>query len=317
MENEALVKNDYLQMMPIDQAKQNYGLFGEFVKSILKEDLDYGVIPGTQKKSLYKAGAEKLRFVYGIGIEIEPIEAIVDNENLVVDYTYRCTARSRTGQILAQCEGNCNSAEAKFGYVWKEERDLPDGVNKDKLISRKSGKKMSEFDFAITKGETTGQYGKPAEYWKMWKDAQVSGRAKPVSRKTKKGSNMEAWEIDEEVVQYRIKNPDVVGLKNTIMKMAQKRAFVGAILLATGASEWFTQDIEDMDITGTGYIHSDEPTYTPYEEVKPEWFFEVEACTTPAEVDLVAIKYKDEILADAGIRKMVNTFKLNLKNEVK
>lgn len=34
---------------------------------------------------------------------------------------------------------------------------------------------------------------------------------------------------------------------NTIVKMAQKRAYVGAILTATGTSELFTQDIEDAE----------------------------------------------------------------------
>lgn len=34
---------------------------------------------------------------------------------------------------------------------------------------------------------------------------------------------------------------------NTLQKMAQKRAFVGAIILAVGASDFFTQDIDDMD----------------------------------------------------------------------
>ena len=47
-----------------------------------------------------------------------------------------------------------------------------------------------------------------------------------------------------------------MSMKNTIMKIAQKRAFVGAMLLATGASEFFTQDIEDMDINGNlSYQH--------------------------------------------------------------
>lgn len=32
---------------------------------------------------------------------------------------------------------------------------------------------------------------------------------------------------------------------NTLMKMAQKRAFVGAVIQATGASDFFTQDIDD------------------------------------------------------------------------
>ena len=198
--NESLTRNDYLQMMPIEQAQQNYGVFREFVKSILKENLDYGTIPGTPKPSLYKPGAEKLRFVYAIGIEMEPIEFTVNHETLFVDYTYRCTAKSRTGQILAQCEGNCNSEEAKFGYVWKKESDLPKNADKSKLLSRMSGKKLSEFDFAINKAETGGQYGKPADYWAMWKEAQETGKAKPIKRKTKTGKLMDAWEIDEEEV---------------------------------------------------------------------------------------------------------------------
>ncbi len=33
---------------------------------------------------------------------------------------------------------------------------------------------------------------------------------------------------------------------NTIQKMAQKRSLVGAVLIATGATEFFTQDLEDL-----------------------------------------------------------------------
>lgn len=36
--------------------------------------------------------------------------------------------------------------------------------------------------------------------------------------------------------------------------MAQKRAYVGAILNATGASEFYTQDVEDMNIGGNAEI---------------------------------------------------------------
>jgi hypothetical protein len=32
---------------------------------------------------------------------------------------------------------------------------------------------------------------------------------------------------------------------NTLQKMAQKRAFVGAVIMATGASDFFSQDLED------------------------------------------------------------------------
>ena len=40
-------------------------------------------------------------------------------------------------------------------------------------------------------------------------------------------------------------NPDTPDLVNTILKMATKRAYIAAVLNATGASEFFTQDLED------------------------------------------------------------------------
>lgn len=54
------------------------------------------------------------------------------------------------------------------------------------------------------------------------------------------------------VVQYRIPNPNPYDTLNTVAKMAQKRAFVGAVLMAARASVFFTQDIEDFDESDTG-----------------------------------------------------------------
>ena len=36
---------------------------------------------------------------------------------------------------------------------------------------------------------------------------------------------------------------------NTVLKMSQKRALIGATIAATGASDYFTQDLDDMDKT--------------------------------------------------------------------
>lgn len=47
-------------------------------------------------------------------------------------------------------------------------------------------------------------------------------------------------------VKYKINNPDICSLVNTILKMAKKRAFVDAVLQVASLSEVFTQDIEDM-----------------------------------------------------------------------
>lgn len=246
------VRSD-LQMVPIEQAQHWYNDFVTFSKSILKKDLDYGIIPGTPKPTLLKAGAEKLRFAYGLGVEFETIDKVIDFDRPFVDYTYKCTIKSKSGQTLSQCEGNCNSLEAKFGFLWKPINELPEGTDITRLPTKTSGKKLVEFEFSINKAETTGQYGKPQEYWEKWQEAIKSGKAHRTTKTSRGGKVMEAWEMDDTVTLYRIMNPDVVGMKNTIMKMAQKRAFVGAILLATGASEFFTQDIEDMEINGAIY----------------------------------------------------------------
>lgn len=48
------------------------------------------------------------------------------------------------------------------------------------------------------------------------------------------------------VLQQRVSNPDIYDLQNTLVKMAKKRAYVDAVLNATGASRLFTQDLEDI-----------------------------------------------------------------------
>jgi 5'-3' exonuclease len=51
---------------------------------------------------------------------------------------------------------------------------------------------------------------------------------------------------DEMVVQYQVPNEAIFDQTNTIVKMAQKRAFVGAVLLATRASGVFAADVDDL-----------------------------------------------------------------------
>jgi hypothetical protein len=48
--------------------------------------------------------------------------------------------------------------------------------------------------------------------------------------------------------EYKVENPNPYSLVNTLQKMAQKRALVGATLQATGSSGLFTQDLDDMEI---------------------------------------------------------------------
>lgn len=48
--------------------------------------------------------------------------------------------------------------------------------------------------------------------------------------------------------EKKYKNREPFDMINTFQKMAQKRAYVGAVIIATGASDFFTQDLDDMDL---------------------------------------------------------------------
>ena len=71
--------------------------------------------------------------------------------------------------------------------------------------------------------------------------------------------------------KYRSLNP--YDVKNTLEKMAEKRALVAAILIATALSDMFTQDIEDMPYLVNGGDSGTEPStpkQTPKSNPKPQ-----------------------------------------------
>lgn len=143
--------------------------------------MDYGVIPGTPKPSLFKPGAEKLTRLFGLGSRFTLIDKTLDGDRNFALFNYKCEIfHLKSGQVIAECEGTANSQEKKYKertvYIWND----------------KAKKKLPE-------KEATPVY-------------------------------------------------DIL---NTLQKMAQKRAYVGAVILATGASDFFTQDIDDIEDAGT------------------------------------------------------------------
>jgi hypothetical protein len=217
----------------------------DLIDGIMKENVDYGVIPGSKKPSLLKAGAEKATSFFGLCPRFTDAEAVEDwtgeKHNGEPFFYYRRTCNLYRGSTLvASVDGSCNSWEKKYRYRWVEESQVPAHINKATLKTQ--GGRVSEFVFAIEKAETSGKYGKPAEYWQRFRDAIENGTAVQISRKTSKGTSP-AWEIDG--TMYCLPNEDPADIVNTVLKMADKRALVAATLIATGLSEYFTQDVED------------------------------------------------------------------------
>jgi len=233
----------FLPVMAVLQAIQRRDAVVGFTKSIMREGKDFGTIPGVDRPSLLKPGAEKLCSFFGLAPQFEVVEKIEiwEGDELLFYFWYKCKL-FRNGILIAEGDGSCNSRESKYRYRWVAEDQIPKHLNKALLLSRAG--RISEFDFAIERAETSGKYGKPAAYWQAFRDAIKTGKAVRIQRKTARGMSP-GWEIDSTV--YRVPNPDIADQINTIQKMSQKRALVAAVLVACNASEFFTQDEEDQD----------------------------------------------------------------------
>jgi hypothetical protein len=111
-----------------------------FVRSQMVKDVDYGVIPGTKKPTLYKSGAEKLAAMYGFAQHVEVANKIEDWEREFFHYEVRVQlVNKRTGVVEAQGVGSANSRETRYRWRWVPERDVPQGADKSTLV-RRAGK---------------------------------------------------------------------------------------------------------------------------------------------------------------------------------
>ena len=242
---------EFLPVMDIAIAKERRRQVLDFAASILTKDEDFGVIPGTVKPTLLQPGAQKLCSFFGLEPDFETVEEVKDwtgqdhGGEPFFYFKYKYFLK-RGGKVLGVGLGSINSWESKYRYRWVSEANLPD----DTAVFQKRDGSITEPDFAINKAETTGKWGKPAEHWQRFRDAISRGEALEGEAKTKAGKPMKTWTIP--ATEYRIPNPDIFDQVNTFEKMALKRAYIMATLNATGASELYTQDLEDTHGIDTG-----------------------------------------------------------------
>jgi len=189
----------------------------DFVKAIMIEGNDYGKVPGTTKNTLLKPGAEKLTTFFGLTPSFCLVESVQDwtgqdhGGEPFFYYWYTCQLR-RSETLIAEADGSCNSWETKYRY------------RNAKRVCPQCGQET------IIKGKE--QYGGG---WLCF--AKLGG----CGAKWQDGDT----EIEGQALG-RVNNPNPADQVNTIKKMAQKRSLVAATLLAVNASEFFTQDLEDL-----------------------------------------------------------------------
>lgn len=200
----------YDPKIAVAQAKAASDIVRTLRAEVLRQDIDFGVIPGTGNKPvLLKPGAERLCSAFGLSPEFELIGKVEEWDTGRFHYQYRCRLiHIETGKTVATGIGSCNSMESKYRWRWLWPNQLKDaGLSPDGMVKRTTKSKQ---------------------------------------------------------IQYRVTNEDPFDQVNTIDKMAQKRALIAATLIGCNASEFFTQDLEDIKAFNTedvieGEVIDDQP----------------------------------------------------------
>jgi hypothetical protein len=194
------------------------------IKRVMDEEMNegehYGKVGGVTKPTLLKPGAEVLCSTFMLDPEYE-YEKEWDGDHLTV--TVVCTLYSvATGQRWGSGLAMCSTKESNYAYR-KAQLKCPDcGVE---AVVRRKAEKSGPMDRYICIGnEKGGCWHKFAE-----DDARIT------SQKT-----------------GQVPNPNLPDEWNTVIKMSAKRGHVAATLTVTGASDVFTQDVEDRRDEGSG-----------------------------------------------------------------
>ena len=242
--NELMVTNQNLYVAPvvgIEEAKNKFEMVRKYTANCLTKDVDYGKVPGVSKPSLLKPGAEKICSLFGLTPKFVCVDKIMnwngegnpDGEPFFY-CEYRCYL-FRGGEFVASCDASCNSWEKKYRY------------RKGELVCPNCGKPLRK--------------SKNNDGYYCW---------------TKTGGCGATFASNDSAITSQkvgdVKNYDTAEQDNTFMKMAQKRAYVGATLIACNLSEYYTQDVEDMDRNSfipeqSEYIEAE---YTPVPQSQPQ-----------------------------------------------
>jgi len=183
----------------------------EAMGAAMQEGTHYGLVPGVSKPTLLKPGAEKLCVLFRLAphYERELVYGPGDHLTAIVACTLR---HAPTGMVIATGEGLCTTRESKYAYR-RAEMECPD-CGQPAIV--RSAKKSAYFCIR-DKGGCGHRFAFGSE----------------------QGRELDGQEVG------RKENPDLCDSWNTVLKMADKRALVAAVLNGTAASDVFTQDVEE------------------------------------------------------------------------
>lgn len=104
---------DNVSIQQVQATMQKITQFQKVVQSTLHQNHDYGIVPGTDKPTLLKPGAEKILMMMGLRSEFEIVDSTRDWKEGFFQYQVRC--KLYKGDVLiTEGLGCCNTKERKY-----------------------------------------------------------------------------------------------------------------------------------------------------------------------------------------------------------
>jgi len=136
MKTGALAAHQSGGRMAVADIITHVALVQEVMRAVMKEGVHFGIIPGTDKPTLYKAGAEVLCMAFRVADSYAVEDLSADG---MVRYRVTCTGTHQTtGTVLGTGMGEASSGEEK--YKWRKAYDDEFEATPENLRRIKMGK---------------------------------------------------------------------------------------------------------------------------------------------------------------------------------
>lgn len=152
-EKQIAVKDELeIDLEAVDVGLRKIKEFQKLVRKLTTKDTDYGVIPGTDKPTLLKPGAEKIAKLMNLADSYEIVDKKEDYDQTtpLFAYTMKCQLKSiKTGKLISEGMGQCNSLESKYRFRWAFGSDVPETMDKEALKTKTVHSKKTGQDYKM------------------------------------------------------------------------------------------------------------------------------------------------------------------------
>lgn len=215
--------NRATSMMTVSELTNRRDIITQVYENVMIEDVHYGKpFKDSNKPTLLKSGGEVLATTFMLSPKYIRTLRELGKGHREIEFCCQLF-HIPTGNFIGEGYGSCSTMESKYRYRSGDTATEIPIEPADWDIKDKSGN-ADFFDHLRKKYEQ--QVGSVPDGMDIGM-TKVSG----------------SWFVS---TRGKVENSDIANEYNTVLKIAKKRALNDAVLTATGASQYFTQDVEDI-----------------------------------------------------------------------